>query len=84
MGNQVAVPISPDIAIAAGAINPVLDAQSITQYFLNGSSSKRIVVFGHTHAADLFGFINHALRGRYMRTRGHGLTMVTLRARLWQ
>ncbi len=62
-GNQVAVPISPDIAIAAGAINPVLDAQAISQYFLNGSSNKRIVVFGHTHAADLYGFLNHALRG---------------------
>ena len=61
--NQVPVPILPEIAIAAGALNAVLDAQSITQYFLNLSSSKRIVVFGHTHDAGIFSVLNHALRG---------------------
>jgi hypothetical protein len=62
-GNKVPVPILPEIAIAAGALNPVLDAQSITQYFLNIFSNKRIVVFGHTHSAGIFTIVNHELKG---------------------
>jgi UDP-2,3-diacylglucosamine pyrophosphatase LpxH len=61
--NKVPVPILPEIAIAAGAFNPALDAQSIIQYFENRSSNKRIVVFGHTHKADIFTILNHQLRG---------------------
>lgn len=61
--NNVAVPILAVIAIAAGAFNPALDAQAIEQYFLNKSSSKRIVVFGHTHNAGLYTFINSKLQG---------------------
>jgi UDP-2,3-diacylglucosamine pyrophosphatase LpxH len=60
--NIVSVPISVDTAIAAGAINPVLDAQSEVQYFLNITSDKRIVIFGHTHHADIFSTLNHQLR----------------------
>ncbi len=58
-GNQVSVSILADVAIAAGAINPVLDGQSISQYFLNSASGKRLVVFGHTHQARLFSALNH-------------------------
>lgn len=57
--NKVPVPILAEVAIAAGALNPVLDEQAITQYFWNTSSNKRVVVFGHTHHADLFSIINH-------------------------
>jgi UDP-2,3-diacylglucosamine pyrophosphatase LpxH len=47
------------VAIAAGAFNPVLDAQSTFQYFMNTESNKRIVVFGHTHHAELLSILNH-------------------------
>lgn len=57
--NKVAVPILAEIAMAAGALNRIMDAQSITQYFLNKASNKRIVVFGHTHDAYLFTSLNH-------------------------
>lgn len=57
------VPILPEIAIAAGAFNPALDAQSIIQYFENRSSNKRIVVFGHTHDAGIFTILNHQIKG---------------------
>jgi len=61
--NNVPVPILPEVAIAAGAFTPVMDAQSTVQYFLNASSNKRIVVFGHTHHADLLSSLNHKLQG---------------------
>ncbi|HWR59042.1 MAG TPA: metallophosphoesterase [Thermodesulfovibrionales bacterium] len=61
--NNVLVPILPEVAIAAGALTPVMDAQSTVQYFLNTSSNKRIVVFGHTHHADLLSSLNHKLQG---------------------
>ena len=51
--------IPADAALAAGAINPVLDAQSTVQYFSNSSSNKRIVVFGHTHQAKLLSVLDH-------------------------
>lgn len=57
--NKVPVKLLAEVALAAGAINPALDAQSIVQYFLNTSSNKRIVVFGHTHDAGLFTTLNH-------------------------
>lgn len=60
--NNVPVPILPEVAIAAGAFTPVMDAQSTVQYFLNTSSNKRIVVFGHTHHADLLSSLNHRLQ----------------------
>ena len=57
--NNVPVPISVDTAIAAGALNPILDAQSAVQYFSNTLSDKRIVIFGHTHHADMVSILNH-------------------------
>lgn len=57
--NKVPVSMPAEVAIAAGALNPILDEQSITQYFWNASSNKRVVVFGHTHHADLFNVLNH-------------------------
>ncbi|MEI8190319.1 MAG: metallophosphoesterase [candidate division NC10 bacterium] len=59
--NMVPVKILADVAIAAGAINLALDAQSTVQYFLNSSSNKRIVVFGHTHKAKLSYALDHQL-----------------------
>ena len=61
-GNMIPVPIPAVVAIAAGAINPVLDAQSTVQYFSNSSSTKRIVVFGHTHQATLLSVLDHQSR----------------------
>ena len=60
--NIVPVKISADVAIAAGAITPILDAQSTTQYFSNTSSNKRIVIFGHTHHAKLLSVLDHQSR----------------------
>jgi UDP-2,3-diacylglucosamine pyrophosphatase LpxH len=60
--NRVAVKIVAEAAIAAGAINTLLDLQSETQYFLNKASNKRIVVFGHTHEATLLNMLNHKLQ----------------------
>jgi UDP-2,3-diacylglucosamine pyrophosphatase LpxH len=60
--NKVPIKLLAEVAIAAGAINPALDAQSIVQYFLNTDSNKRIVVFGHTHDAGLFSTLNHKLQ----------------------
>ncbi len=61
--NNVPVPILPETAIAAGAFTPIMDAQSSVQYFMNTASNKRIVVFGHTHHADLLSSLNYKLRG---------------------
>jgi UDP-2,3-diacylglucosamine pyrophosphatase LpxH len=59
VGNQVPVSIPAEVAIAAGAFNPAMDAQSSVQYFLNTQSDKRIVVFGHTHHVELLSVSNH-------------------------
>jgi len=61
--NKVPVSIPAEVAITAGALNRILDAQSVTQYFSNSASHKRIVVFGHTHDAFLFSILNH--QGRW-------------------
>lgn len=51
--NLVASHISTAEAVAAGALNIVLDAQALQQYILAPVSQKRIVVFGHTHKVIL-------------------------------
>jgi len=51
--NLVTSHISTAEAVAAGALNIVLDAQALQQYILVPASQKRIVVFGHTHKAIL-------------------------------
>ncbi len=51
--NLVASHISTAEAVAAGALNIVLDAQALQQYILAPASQKRIVVFGHTHKVIL-------------------------------
>ena len=56
--NKVPVPIPAVMAIAAGVVNAVVDAQSAVQYFSNRDSNKRVVVFGHTHNATLENFQN--------------------------
>lgn len=60
--NNVAVPITAEAAMMAVAY-PVMDALAAEQYFLNPSSNKRIVVFGHTHKAEAFNLVNHELKG---------------------
>ena len=60
--NNVSVLISVDTAIAAGVINPILDAQSAVQYFFNIASDKRIVIFGHTHHADMVSTLDYQNR----------------------
>lgn len=51
--NHVAVNIPTRQAIAGSASSTESDNQARNQYFLNPDSSKRIVVFGHTHAPIL-------------------------------
>ncbi|MEE9910790.1 MAG: metallophosphoesterase [Deltaproteobacteria bacterium] len=51
--NLVPAPIPAAEAIAAGALDIILDAQALQQYILIPSSNKRIVVFGHTHQTIL-------------------------------
>lgn len=51
--NLVASHISTAEAVAAGALNIVLDAQALKQYILAPAAPKRIVVFGHTHKTIL-------------------------------
>ncbi len=51
--NLVPSHISTAEAVAAGALNIVLDAQALKQYILAPASLKRIVVFGHTHKTIL-------------------------------
>ena len=60
--NNVPVHIWTTTAITAGAIDLVLDAQAVSQYFLNPDSNKRIVVFGHTHKALIYPFANLKLQ----------------------
>ena len=60
--NNVPVQILPELAIAAGAINWVLDDLTLVEYFLNTSSNKRIVVFGHTHEPKIWSVLNHNAR----------------------
>lgn len=57
--NNMLVKIPITEALAAGAVNQVLDLQAGVQYFLNSASDRRIVIFGHTHHADLVTMLNH-------------------------
>jgi UDP-2,3-diacylglucosamine pyrophosphatase LpxH len=51
--NKVAIDVSAAQAIAYGALTSQTDIQAPAQYFLNPNSDKRVVIFGHTHAAKL-------------------------------
>jgi UDP-2,3-diacylglucosamine pyrophosphatase LpxH len=57
--NKVAVHIPAAEAIANAAYASETDDQAKTQYFMNPSSDKRIVVFGHTHDAKIISSENH-------------------------
>jgi UDP-2,3-diacylglucosamine pyrophosphatase LpxH len=50
--NRVNVPISVASGLLVGSVNSWCDLQASTQYFFH-DSSKRIVIFGHTHHATL-------------------------------
>jgi hypothetical protein len=58
--NGVSEPIDVPIAIANSALNRLLDVQSAWQYFMPPGSTRRIVVFGHTHDVRLDATVNHA------------------------
>jgi UDP-2,3-diacylglucosamine pyrophosphatase LpxH len=51
--NNVAVHIPTKQAILGSADEYLSDNQAKVQYFLNPSSQKRIVIFGHTHSAKI-------------------------------
>lgn len=51
--NKVAVEIPAVQAIIKSASNIETDNQAVIQYFMNPFNTKRIVVFGHTHAAKI-------------------------------
>ena len=42
-----------------------LDSQANTQYFANPNSTKRIVVFGHTHVAKIIPHMNNGVKSIY-------------------
>lgn len=57
--NHVAVNIPAKQAIANSALTSESDNQAAIQYFLNPNSTKRIVIFGHTHDAKIISSKNH-------------------------
>lgn len=57
--NHVTVPIPTDRAIANSASESELSEQAKIQYFENPNSDVRIVVFGHTHVADMEVSLDH-------------------------
>ncbi len=58
--NNVSVHIPVATAIDSANSNTFIDYQSSLQYFMNPSSDKRLVVFGHTHAAKITAYQNYA------------------------
>ena len=59
--NGVQVPVPKAIAMIASALGQGIDLQAESQYFKNPLSTKRVVVFGHTHDVRLTPSVN--LRG---------------------
>lgn len=57
--NHVPVSIPTKQAIENSALASESDEQAKNQYFLNSNSDKRIVIFGHTHAAKIISSENH-------------------------
>jgi UDP-2,3-diacylglucosamine pyrophosphatase LpxH len=57
--NNVAVNIPVLRAITNAGSAAETDNQAIEQYFMNPSSNKRIVVFGHTHVAAIIPSVDH-------------------------
>ncbi len=57
--NHVPVPISLHDAIEFAASAVGTDTMAVVQYFANPISTKRIVVFGHTHEAKLTEYTTH-------------------------
>lgn len=57
--NKVAVHIPVAQAIADQDNNDKTDDQAMVQYFTNPNSAVRIVVFGHTHHAEIIPSMNH-------------------------
>ena len=62
VANGVQVPVPKEIAMIASALGQGIDLQAETQYFKNPASTKRVVVFGHTHQVRLTPSAN--LRGQ--------------------
>jgi len=57
--NGVAMLIPTSRAIANSAIASETDDQAINQYFTNPASSKRLVIFGHSHDPKITASLNH-------------------------
>ena len=57
--NKVAVKIPVASAIINSASDTAIDNQAKVQYFMNPNSNRRIVVFGHTHNAELISSANY-------------------------
>jgi hypothetical protein len=63
--NNVAVHIPVEGAMANQRNVDSIDIQANIQYFSNPNSNKRIVVFGHTHAARIIPFTNNGIKSIY-------------------
>lgn len=61
--NRVQVPVPKEMATAAAALGPLIDAEAGIQYFWNVASDKRVVVFGHTHESRVVPSFNLRLQG---------------------
>ncbi len=57
--NNVPVHIPINTAIDSANSNTFIDYQASLQYFMNPGSDKRLVVFGHTHAAKITMYQNY-------------------------
>jgi len=57
--NKVEVSTLTDESIAYAADNRETDVQAKREYFMNTKSNKRIVVFGHTHNAEIIPTVNY-------------------------
>ncbi len=57
--NKVPIMIPASQAITKAIYDTETDNQAINQYFMNAFSNKRIVVFGHSHAARIIGTNNY-------------------------
>jgi UDP-2,3-diacylglucosamine pyrophosphatase LpxH len=63
--NNVAVHIPVALAIKNQTNNDSTDIQANVQYFNNPKSKIRIVVFGHTHHAEIIPFTNNGIKSIY-------------------
>ena len=73
--NNVAMPIPTMQAITGALSTTQTDNMAATQYFMNSSSDKRLVVFGHTHEAKIIASENYKGEKAVYVDSEHGLTI---------